>query len=407
MAKILAILPYVPWPADSGGALRTLRLLEALDARHDVTVLAADLRGADPEPLARRIRARVHVFRPGLRDVLSDVAGVATGQPFRYGRYGGGGMRGALASVLAAGRFDLVHLDHLHTCPLIPLLRRTLPEAPIVLDEHNVESLLVERVADVEPGVRGHLTRLHAAAVARLERAAVSGADVVLCCSDEDGRELRRLGARRLALVPNGVDLPNGPPHDPLTGRDVVFVGSLDWRPNALAAVELAREIWPRVTRRLPGLRLVLVGRNPPPEVRRLERSDVIVTGTVPSVEPYLRNAFATAMPLRAGSGTRLKVLEAAAAGVPIVATRVTFEGLPFEHGRDLLVAETPAEFADAIVRLRADPAGGARMAGRAGATARRFAWPAITARVLALYATLLAPRFEPEEEEELAPAAS
>jgi glycosyltransferase involved in cell wall biosynthesis len=393
MARILTILPYVPWPADNGGSLRTLRLLEGLDARHDVTVLAVDLRGAGPAALGRRLRGRIHVFRPGLRDTLRDLAGVAVGQPLRYGRFDGDGMRRALDAVLATGPFELVHVDHLHLAPLIPHLRRSLPDAPVVLDEHNVESQIVERLAGIEGGARGLALRLHAAAIRRVERRAVAAADAVLCCSDEDARELRRLGARRLEVVPNGVDLEAAALQDRVPGRDLVFVGSLDWRPNALAAIELAREIWPLVRRRLAGVRLVLVGRNPPAEVRRLEAADVVVTGTVPSVEPWLRAAFATAMPLRAGSGTRLKVLEAAAAGVPIVATRLTFEGLPFEHGRDLLVADGAREFADAIVLLRKDAAAAARLAAGALASARAFAWPSVTARVLSLYASLLAGR--------------
>src|SRR5712664_1736662 len=161
------------------------------------------------------------------------------------------------------------------------------------------------------------------------------------------------MGARRVCVVPNGV-----PPISPsmvAQRRDLVFVGSFDWRPNTDAARELAREIWPRCRDLLPGARLVLVGRNPPPAVVSLAARDVIVTGNVPSVQPFLDRAFATAIPLRAGSGTRIKILEAWAAGVPVVACRIAAEGLPYSDGKDLVLAEEPGEFARALVRLWRD----------------------------------------------------
>src|SRR5262249_48951023 len=176
-----------------------------------------------------------------------------------------------------------------------------------------------------------------------------------------DAATLRRAGARDVVLVPNGVELrPPPPSREP---RDTVaFVGSYDWRPNVDAAVVLAREIWPRVRQACPGLKLALIGRKPPALASEPAADDTEVTGRVDDVAPWLARAFATAMPLRAGSGTRLKVLEAAAARVPIVATRLASEGLPFVDGTHLLHAETPEEFVAALVRLRREPALAARL---------------------------------------------
>jgi glycosyltransferase involved in cell wall biosynthesis len=177
--------------------------------------------------------------------------------------------------------------------------------------------------------------------------------DLLIACSARDAQSFAAMGARRVCVVPNGVP----PLSRSLVAqrRDLVFVGSLDWRPNADAVVELAREIWPRCRELLPGARLVLVGRNPPQSVLSLAARDVIVAGSVPSVQPFLDSAFATAIPLRAGSGTRIKILEAWAAGVPVVASRIAAEGLPYRDGVDLLLAEEPDEFARALVRLWRD----------------------------------------------------
>ena len=123
------------------------------------------------------------------------------------------------------------------------------------------------------------------------------------------------------------------------------------------------------------GLRLALIGRKPPPLVRELAADDIEVTGRVDDVVPWLLRSFATAMPLRAGSGTRLKVLEAAAARVPIVATRLASEGLPFEDGKQLLHAETAEEFVGALLRLRREPGLGPRLTDAAWELAQAYDW--------------------------------
>ncbi len=163
------------------------------------------------------------------------------------------------------------------------------------------------------------------------------------------------MGGRCVRVVPNSVP----PLSRSLVAqrRDVVFVGSLDWRPNAEAALLLAQEIWPLCRALLPGARLVIVGRNPPAQVLELGADDVGIAGSVPSVQPFLDGAFATAIPLRAGSGTRIKILEAWAAGVPVIASRIAAEGLPYRDGEDLIIAEEPGEFARALVRLWRDRA--------------------------------------------------
>src|SRR5438105_15220220 len=192
------------------------------------------------------------------------------------------------------------------------------------------------------------------------------------------------MGARRVRVVPNAIP----PLEAPLVAQrhDVVFVGSLDWRPNADAAVLLAKEIWPRCRALLPGARLVIVGRNPPLNVQALASHDVAIEGSVPSVRPYLDRSFATAIPLRAGSGTRIKILEAWAAGVPVVASRIAAEGLPYRDAHDLLLAEEPREFARALVRLWRDRPLAARLVREAQRTVEPFTPDRIAETVARLY---------------------
>jgi glycosyltransferase involved in cell wall biosynthesis len=213
-------------------------------------------------------------------------------------------------------------------------------------------------------------------------------ADLVLTCSSRDAEEIRAQGARRVEVVPNGVNLGEAT-GVPSKRCEVVFVGSLDYWPNAEAATRLAKEIWPLARGRLPSARLTIVGRRPPRALRALAGKEIGITGTVPSVRPFLDRAFATAIPLRAGSGTRLKILEAAAARVPIVCSALASEGLPLTHGRHALFAETAEEFAHALARLWLDRALADRLAAEAYAVAEAHDWTRIRADLVSLYRSL------------------
>jgi glycosyltransferase involved in cell wall biosynthesis len=386
--KIVHLVPRIPYPADSGGTLRALQLLRSLDDAFEVTVLAPEFPGADARGLRAELRGRVVTAREGggpLAAMLAEAGGVLRGRPVGYARYAGRALRAAFRHLLSEEAVDLVHFDHIHPAQLLPDARELAPRARIVVDAHNVEAQVAERLAEVSPWPLSLVLRRQAAAITRLETRTVQGVDAVLSCSELDAASLRRAGARDVVLVPNGVELRPPPPlHEP---RDTVaFVASYDWRPNADAAVVLAREIWPKVRQASPGLRLAIIGRNPPALVSELAADDIEVTGRVDDVAPWLARAFATAMPLRAGSGTRLKVLEAAAARVPIVATRLASEGLPFLDGTHLLHAETTEEFVTALVRLRREPGLAGRLTEAAWHVAQEHDWRRIGARLVELY---------------------
>jgi glycosyltransferase involved in cell wall biosynthesis len=170
--------------------------------------------------------------------------------------------------------------------------------------------------------------------------------------------------------VPTGVDtdyFAPAAPH-PTDSRDLVFVGSMDWMPNDDGIRWFAQAVFPLVRQRQPDATLTVVGRSPSADMQRLaERTPGIrVTGSVPDVRPYLQRAVASVVPLRIGGGTRLKVFEAMAAGAPVVSTAIGAEGLPVQHGRHLLIADSPEAQAEAIVHLLTDRASALAMADRA-----------------------------------------
>jgi glycosyltransferase involved in cell wall biosynthesis len=322
-------------------------MMRALDAASDLTVLAW---GQGSEALERALKGRVLTARRGnpVDQLFAEAMGFVLGCPAGYARYGW--FPSILQRLLEDETFDAIHFDHPHTALSWPLVRKLQPKAKLVLDAHNVEAEIIDRVAGSAPRWQRRAMRWQAGRIRELERELARQLDLVIACSARDAQAFEEMGSRCVRVVPNAI--PPLKPSAVAERRDVVFVGSLDWRPNADAALELAKEIWPRCRALLPGARLVLVGRNPPAQIAALASRDVVITGAVPAVQPYLDGAFATAIPLRAGSGTRIKILEAWAAGVPVVASRIAAEGLPYEDERDLLLAEEPGQFARALVQL-------------------------------------------------------
>jgi len=165
---------------------------------------------------------------------------------------------------------------------------------------------------------------------------------------------------RRVSEVPTGVDTEyfrssGKGPRDP---HNMVFTGSMDWIPNEDAVRFCVQEILPRIRQAVPDATLTVVGRNPAPSVSALaaQQPGVRVTGRVDDVRPYMERAALYLVPIRIGGGTRLKIFEAMAMGLPVVSTRVGAEGLPVVDGQDIVLADSPVQFADAAIQLLTDP---------------------------------------------------
>ena len=226
----------------------------------------------------------------------------------------------------------------------------------------------------------------------RVERRAVQSVDAVLATSEADASVFRGWGARRVEIVPNGVDTTAVTYRAPATGAGLVYLGQFGYRPNEVAAVELVHEVLPRVRERVPEATVTLVGRNAGDGVRALAGDHVAVLGEVDSVLPYLHQAGAMVVPLHAGSGTRLKILEAMAAGTPVVSTPLGAAGIDAVDGRHLLLAETPADLAEQVVRVLTDEvlATGLSRAART-LVEERYDWSVSSATLQVLARDLLA----------------
>lgn len=352
----LLLTPEAPYPAAGGGALRTASLLEYLARGYETDVIVFHEAGAEdprkrfPADLVRSVAAielprhrrsaAARVWRNALR--------LARRTPPLVDRFAGFGA--AVAAAIGKRRYDVGIVEHFWCAPYAEQLERAC--ARTVLDLHNVESVLHERCAAVERGAAALAHGVFARASRELERTWLPRYGQVLAPSAEDAGAVRRIApAARVAVYPNAIPERPQPPR----GDDeaVVFSGNLEYHPNISAVRWFAREIWPRLRERWPGLVWRLVGKNPGAVVEWTAGDPRIeVTGPVDDAIAELARARVAVVPLLSGSGTRLKILEAWAAGVPVVSTSLGAEGLAARDGEHLLLADGAAEFAATVTRL-------------------------------------------------------
>jgi glycosyltransferase involved in cell wall biosynthesis len=280
----------------------------------------------------------------------------------------------AVANALARQRYDLVHVD---TESLVPFVPDT-PPCPVVLDHHNVESHMLERRAGNEPNpLRAAYFRIEAAKLRAFERAHLHRFSSHLVCSAEDRERLLQVESRARAFVaPNSIDFPPLARRAPASAPDnpkLLFVGGLTWYPNHDAVVHFLEDIWPGLVARVPQLSVDIVGRSPSARIRELagRLSNVRLHGFVDDIAAMYAAATAYICPIRDGGGTKLKVVDAIANGVPMIAHPVACEGLDLRHGEHVLLARTVDEYQAAIARIRTDYAAAQDMAGRAYEFAR------------------------------------
>lgn len=230
----------------------------------------------------------------------------------------------------------------------------------------------------------------------RYELATLPQCDLVITLSEPDALALRRwLPRLTVEYIPSGIDLAEWPVcRTPRAGAQVLFVGNYLHPPNVDGALWLAREVWPLVRLAHPGARLTLAGRDPPAAIQALAAPDIHIPGAVADMRPLYAQATLVAAPIFWGSGVRIKLIEALACGLPVVTTALAAEGIDLRHAQSVLFAEQPAGFADAIVRLLADPVLRERL-GAAGRTLieRDYDAALVGARLEALYERRLALR--------------
>ncbi len=391
MACLLYLTQVLPYPLDSGAKIRQYHMLRYLSQRHQVTLVSLVRPDNTPEQVAHLASfcAAVHTVpmrRSRWRDGRAALKGLLTGLPVVIARDEIGEMRALLRRLASAQRFDAVHADQISMAQYgLQAMRQG--RFPGVVDMHNAMYLVLRRLAD---GERNSLKRLllwrEARAMARYEARVCRAYDAVLTVTREDRDLLLGLYpdaerpelAARFVPVPICVDPDQVAPVAHRPGPPTILhLGTMFWPPNSEGVLWFAREVLPRVWERAPEARFVVVGKDPPAEVRALSADPRIrVTGYVDDPAPYLEAADAFVVPLHAAGGMRVKILDAWLWGLPIVATPIGAEGIETRDGENILIAGDAASFADAALRLLDDPALNQRLRlhGRAWVEAK-YAW--------------------------------
>ena len=381
--RILLQTQVVPYPPDSGPKIKTYNVLRYLAERHDVH-LVSFVRTPAEEANAQALRrfcagvATVPLRRSRARDAGYLLRSFVTGRPFLIERDASTAMRDTVWGMICRHDFDAVHADQLSMAQFAV----DLPVPTRVLDEHNAVWTIVRRSARNEgPGPRRLLMELEWRRLRGYEGKVCRDFDLVTVVSTQDYLALAEAAQSIFPtkVIPIAVDC-DEMAFTPRTAeaRELLSLATMFYPPNVEGVRWFATEVFPIVRGRLRDARLNIVGSRPPEEITRLQRPDsgIAVTGYVPDLDPVLRKCGVMVVPVRSGSGMRVKILEAFARGIPVVSTSVGVEGIDARPGEHLLVADTPEEFAEAVTLLLTEPARAALLAQRAReAVESRYDW--------------------------------
>jgi sugar transferase (PEP-CTERM/EpsH1 system associated) len=386
--RVLFITEFLPWPLNTGGRIRTYHILRQVALRHEVTLATQKLPGdIEAEERIRPLISRLCTVplrsQSFIRKTLAATFSLTSPKPYvsMYSHY-----RHALSrlirTLIKRESFDVIHIDHLDAAVY---LQDCLPKIAVYLDEHNYETNLLEATSNKTSKL---LLRWYLSSqlwkLARFESRILRTVRAVGVVSANDAKMIAAVAPETaLEVIPNGVDLAFFDiPRQPVPYR-VVTVGSLDWLPNIEGIMWFLDNVWPAVHAAKPEATLHIVGRNPSRVLLQRSCQHVTVAGSVPDVRDYVTGAAAFVVPLFAGGGTRLKVLEAMAMRVPIVSTSTGIEGIDCIYGKHVLVAEDAKDFASKLLELLDNPDLGAQLAtaGRS-LVEQHYGWDAIGERL-------------------------
>lgn len=386
--KILWVKAGKLLPVDSGGKIRSFNLLRHLARQHRVTLLTYYGGNRDKEyesAIEQELSGArtIHTAAPEgtIAQSLDYILRLPSSAPYAVRKFTDSTVRREVGQLLGDSKSDVAVCDFLSASLNFPTDSTT----PVVLFQHNVETMLWRRMAKTEKSPMRKLSyRIEARKMASYEKAALMRFHHVIAVSDTDRDEMLKLVPDcSITVVPTGVDTEKYTVVESAGGDPpiIVFTGSMDWEPNIDAMEYFCQEIWPTILAEFPRARFQIVGRTPHSRVRRLASDSVEVTGSVPSVTDYLKSATVVIVPLRIGGGTRLKVYEAMAMGKALVSTSIGAEGLDFTDRRDLYIADDATSFGVAILSLLRDPRLRRQCEVNAAALAARYDWSQIARR--------------------------
>jgi glycosyltransferase involved in cell wall biosynthesis len=355
----------VPYPPKDGGAIAMLNMTKAFyQLGHELHLLVFNtkkhfVKDEDLPPLFRQIASYQKVYLDADVTLARAVANLFSGDSFHISRFYSEEFNETLSKTLQAHTFDVIQIEGLHMTIYLPTIRKY-SKAKVSLRAHNVEYIIWERLADAETSLlKKWYVKLLAERLKKYELKTLQELDAIVPITNHDAGILKQLGIQVPMFVsPTGIDLEQYPmDRSQLEWPSVFHLGALDWQPNQQAVQWFLEQVWPALHERFPNLTFYLAGRNMPDWILNLNQKGVIVAGEVDSAIDFINSKGIMAVPLLAGSGMRIKIIEGMALGKTIVATSIGAEGIHYTNGKNIMIADTPQVFADAIARCIEDRA--------------------------------------------------
>ena len=360
--KILQLCYKPPYPPVDGGTLAMNSITQGLlDAGHEVWVLSvwSDKHPADKVTSEVAYRQQTHfesVYINLSVNPIDAAVALLCGESYNVKRFVSNDFDKKLTEILDHEDFDIVHVESIFLAPYVDTIRKH-SNARIVLRAHNIEHRIWRQMAlsTRKPLKRWYLKKL-ALALRQYELQHIGDFDGIDCISADDANSFRQLGCRRpMTAIPFGIDLKPIPTSEP-EPNTLYHIGSMDWMPNQEGIRWLLNDIWPLLHSQLPQLHLYLAGRKMPDDLMTLQREGVCVVGEVPDAAEFIASKQINIVPLLSGSGIRIKIIESMAMGKTVITTTVGAAGIDCTNGINILIADTPQQFADQLKRCVADP---------------------------------------------------
>ena len=396
--RILLLTPQRPYPPHQGTTLRNFNLIKELAKRHTVCVLSfiePDQNLADPGPLSELCQWVDIMPVPQRSTGLRLKQMLTTRRPDMSWRLWSPIFAERLTQHLREHHFDIVELEGIEMAPYLPVIEAACPQPLIIYDAHNAEWILQQRACTTD---MKNPARWLAAAYSWIQwhRLRQYEADLMqrvahtVAMSEADRAALRQVQPNApVTIIPNGVDLTA---YGNFKGEpilfDLVFTGKMDFRPNIDAVLWFGQQVLPRIQAQLPEVTFAIVGQRPHPRLNVLRSvPGITITGYIDDIRSYIAGATVYVAPLRVGGGTRLKLMEAMAMGKAIVSTTVGAEGFPVTSGTELILADSPEQYAQAVVTLLAEPALRSKLGQNGKKLAHaHYGWDALVPQLEALY---------------------